>query len=105
MSLPRCPAVGRRANALSAMQMGGNGGPRLRGSRAFAHTTRSAICHPPNTRNHWLQHAAANEREADFSRSKWSNEGARHNLTQGSTPEGRKEGAQLRLHRPAIGGP
>src|SRR5258705_10794075 len=29
-------------------------------------------------RNHWLQHAAANEREADLARSKWSNEGARH---------------------------
>src|SRR5215510_8314557 len=61
----------------------------------FAHTARSAICHPPNTRNHWLQHAAANEREAEFSRSKWSNEEARHSSTQDSTPEWMKEGAQL----------
>ena len=35
-------------------------------------------CRKVGTPNHWLQHAAANEREAEFSRSKWSNEGARH---------------------------
>src|SRR5262245_22020698 len=63
----------------------------------FDHTARSAICHPPSTRNHWLvQHAAANEREAEFSRSKWSNEGARHNFTRGSPPDWKEQGSHLK---------
>ena len=42
-----------------------------------ARTVRSAICRRPNTRKRLLQRTAANEREAEFSRSRWSNDGAR----------------------------
>jgi hypothetical protein len=51
-----------------------------------------AICHPPNTRNHWLQHTAANEREAEFSLSRWSKDSASHIQPRTLTLIGWKEG-------------